>query len=163
MEPFSIVGHGKTERAWDNLASGTHRKPSAPRGIAYFARALGVRCPACGKGPAMNSWFSMHERCPRCGFALERDDGYRSGAMAANLVGTELAVTMLLLIGGVMTWPGVPWNWFSVVGIVAAVVFPLAFYPLSRTLWVALDLTFRPPEAADFGFVEGPVVLDKAA
>jgi len=114
------------------------------------ARALRLRCPVCGEGHAMGSWFRMYDRCPHCNFALERDDGYRSGAMAANLVGTEVIVTALLLIGGITTWPQVPWNYFWIVGIVAAAVFPLAFYPLSRTLWVAMDLLFHAPEPADF-------------
>jgi hypothetical protein len=152
MEPVPITRptrNGKVE-AMGGLQTPHGRQPRARRGLALFARALLLRCPACGQAPAMVSWFRMHERCPHCSFALERGEGYRSGAMAANLVGTELVLTLLLLIGGIVTWPAVPWDWFWGVGIVAAAVLPLAFYPLSRTLWVAMDLTFHPAEAADF-------------
>ena len=31
-------------------------------------------------------------------------------------------------------------------GLIAAVVAPFVFYPLSRTIWVALELMLRPAE-----------------
>src|SRR4051794_5175226 len=148
MEPVSIDRSGPHRQFGASARAQQRNRPTERRARVLFARALLLRCPACGQAPAMISWFQMHERCPNCGFALERDDGYRSGAMAANLVGTELVVTMLLLLGGALTWPAVPWDWFWGIGMVAAVVCPLAFYPLSRTLWVAMDLTFHPAEDA---------------
>ena len=36
-----------------------------------------------------------------------------------------------------------------VIGLVAAVVAPLAFYPFSRTIWSAIDLILRPPDRTE--------------
>ncbi len=45
------------------------------------------------------------------------------------------------------TWPDTP---FAVwVGIALAVFMPVAFYPFSRTSWLAWDVSFRPTEPGD--------------
>jgi hypothetical protein len=43
----------------------------------------------------------------------------------------------------VSIWPIV------VVGLSAAVVAPLVFYPFSRTIWSAIDLVLRPQDRAE--------------
>jgi hypothetical protein len=40
-----------------------------------------------------------------------------------------------------MLWGGIP----------LMLITPIAFFPLSRTLWIALDLVFRPAEPHDEG------------
>ena len=47
-----------------------------------FLRALALRCPWCGKGPVLASWFRLRERCGACGLRLER--GERSDDWIAN-------------------------------------------------------------------------------
>jgi hypothetical protein len=81
---------------------------------------------------------------------LEREEGYFSGAMAVDLVATEVIITASLLAAGLMTWPNTPWEllWKTSIGV--ALVLPIALYPFSRTMWVAFDLMFRPPTPKDF-------------
>src|SRR5688572_5986149 len=66
------------------------------RVLVLFARAVLLRCPVCGGGDILASWFRTKPRCPTCGFALEREEGYSSGAMAVNLIATELVLTAVL-------------------------------------------------------------------
>jgi hypothetical protein len=77
--------------------------------------------------------------------------------MAVNLIATEVILTTILVALLLVSWPlGATWPmapqvqvvWFA--AIAAALLLPLATYPLSRTLWVAFDLVFRPPTPADF-------------
>ena len=116
-----------------------------------FARALRLRCPNCGGGPLFVSWFKLAESCPRCGLWLERDDGYFLGAMAINLVVGESIPIIAILVTWFLTQPAVPWQLMEYGGMLAAVALPLLFFPHSRTLWLALDLTFRPVETPEIG------------
>ena len=103
----------------------------------------------------MRSWFKMAERCPTCGLALER--GERSdfwiGAYVFNLAFGEGIAFGVLVIWMVATAPNQPWTEIEVVGLVLAVLLPLMFFPFSRTLWLAWDLSFRPAEPGDVGGV----------
>jgi hypothetical protein len=68
----------------------------------------------------------MRDRCPVCGMRLAR--------------GEE----------GFSQWPSPPWDLLWYRGAVVMVVIPVLFYPVSKTLFLAFDLTFRPPSPEDF-------------
>jgi hypothetical protein len=89
----------------------------------------------------------MKERCPRCGFKFEREEGFFLGAYTVNLAIAEglllvLAIVPLIVLlsanPDMSVWP------ILVIGLVAAVLAPLVFYPSSRTIWSAIDLVLRP-------------------
>jgi len=50
----------------------------------------------------------------------------------------------------VATLPDAPWTWLQYGGPALMIVFPIFFYPFSKTLFLAFDLIFRPPTAEDF-------------
>ena len=50
----------------------------------------------------------------------------------------------------VLTWPTPPWTIIMIVSILAMILFPLFFYPFSRTIWYALDLYFQPVQKREF-------------
>lgn len=81
----------------------------------------------------------MVDACGNCQMRFERGDGYWLGSMALNLAVTELFFVAALVVLLVATWPDVPWTTvlFSVVAV--NIVVPLAFYPFSRTIWVAVE------------------------
>jgi uncharacterized protein (DUF983 family) len=122
----------------------------APRGVRrlarLFGRALRLRCPSCGGRGLFASWFRMRERCPSCGLALERGErsDYWLGAMMFNLVVAELLFVAVLLAILIISWPHVPWDFLQFGGVALMVVFPVLLYPLSKTIWLAFDLAFRP-------------------
>lgn len=119
------------------------------RALTMVARALARRCPLCGKGPLFTSWFTIRESCPGCGFFVEREEGYFTGAMALNLVVAELLFVAGFVASIILTWPTVPWH-LMYGWLVVAVVAPVAFYPFSKTLWLAGELFLHPPEAWEF-------------
>ncbi|HET9425456.1 MAG TPA: hypothetical protein VFO55_08800 [Gemmatimonadaceae bacterium] len=91
----------------------------------------------------------MKERCPRCNLALNRGEkpDFWLGAYAINLVIAEgfaafVGITMLW-----MTWPD--YVAAQVTAMALAITMPVFFYPFSRVLWLAWDLTFRPNEEGD--------------
>ncbi len=124
---------------------------SPKRIVLLFWRALRRRCPNCGSGGLWESWFRMRTSCPRCGLQLERgEQGYIVGAQMFNIVAAELLFAAIFVGVLVATSPDVPWSWLQWGGPALMVVFPLAFYPFSKTIFLAFDLTFRPPGPGDF-------------
>jgi uncharacterized protein (DUF983 family) len=112
-------------------------------------RGMTRRCPLCGSGGLFRRWFWIVDRCPRCGFRLERIEGHWLGALGMNTVVSFTAVLVGVVVAFLLTWPDGS-TAAGVVGVVlVAVVVPLAFYPYSKTLWSAIDLAMRPLEPED--------------
>lgn len=111
-------------------------------------RGLIRRCPRCGGGKLFRTWWSMRDRCPRCGLRFVREEGYFTGVYLVNF-GVTLAVLFVLCmalalwLGGNPDTPAVP---FLVGGAAIAVLVPVLFYPFARTIWAALDLAMTPME-----------------
>ena len=79
------------------------------RAARLLGRALLLRCPSCGRASALRSWFSMRERCPVCGFRLDRgEEGYFLGSLLFNLIAAEAVFGVGLLLVIVWTWPNPP-------------------------------------------------------
>src|SRR5581483_11114840 len=116
-----------------------------------FIRALALRCPHCGGGPLLDSWFRLKSHCPTCGLALERNEGedYFLGGMMFNIVLAEVVYALAIVVWIIATWPTPPWTLIQYVGIPAMAAMPFLFYPLSKTIWLAFDLAFRPVEPGD--------------
>lgn len=95
----------------------------------------------------------MRERCPTCGLALER--GERSdfwiGAYVFNLAIGELLGIGIPIIWMIASSPNQPWTAIEITAAVLCVALPFLFFPFSRTLWLAWDLSFRPSEPGDAG------------
>ena len=88
----------------------------------------------------------MKETCPSCGLLFEREPGYWVGAVIINT--TIVFATFLVVFGGLViaTWPDVPWVIVLIVTAIANVTVPVVLYPLSKTIWMALELSWHPLE-----------------
>lgn len=127
------------------------------RAILLLGRALRLKCPNCGGGDLFASWGKLRQRCPECGLWLERGEGdYYLGAYVVALI----AVEMLFAIGFVtvllITWPDPPWDAIQWVGALVLTVSVIVCYPFSKTIWLAVDLLFRPPTLDDLS-ADGPI------
>lgn len=111
-------------------------------------RALRRHCPRCD-GEAFDGWFTMRDHCPRCGLRFEREPGYWVGAVIINTA--IIFATFLVVFGGliVLTYPDVPWGLVLAITIGANVVVPIVVYPLSRTIWLALEMSWHPLEPGE--------------
>jgi uncharacterized protein (DUF983 family) len=82
------------------------------------------------------------KRCARCGLSFEHEEGYWVGAMTVAIV-VVLALSIVAMGAiAIVTWPEIPVLEVVLVGVIANIVFPIAFYPFSKTLWVAIDLAW---------------------
>jgi uncharacterized protein (DUF983 family) len=120
------------------------------KAIVLLSRALTLRCPACAARPLFRRWVQVLPACPGCRLKLERDEGHFLGAIFFNLVASELLWIIGLAASIILTWPNPPWTLITVVSVIAMVLFPIFFYPFSRTLFYALDLYFQPVQKKEF-------------
>jgi uncharacterized protein (DUF983 family) len=125
------------------------------RALRLMGRALRLRCPNCGSAGLWQSYFRIRERCPGCGIRLERgESGYIVGAATFNIIVAELSF-MAVFIGVLFaTWPSPPWALLQWGGLAMMVVMPIAFYPFSKTTFLAFDLVFRPRGYEDLESIE---------
>ncbi len=111
-----------------------------------LGRALRHRCPRCGASGVFASWFTLRDDCPSCGLRFEREEGYWIGAMIINTAIT-FALFLVLFIGGILlTWPDPEWGWILGVTVGTNLLLPILFYPLSKTLWSAMEMRWHPLE-----------------
>lgn len=120
-----------------------------PSFLRLMARGFTRRCPLCGCFRIFRTYFKIHDRCPRCQFPLKRVEGHEIGALGMNTVVTFGLMLIVIVVGLVVTYPGVPALRLGIAAGAVAVVVPIAFYPLSWTVWAAIDLAMRPVEAGD--------------
>lgn len=122
--------------------------PSRP---VLLLRGLTRRCAWCGDRRAyFTGWFKREERCRNCGHGYRRgDSAFELGAVTANIILTfgTILVTILLLVA--FTAPDVPIGLVTIVTATLGLLGPAVFYPISFTLWQAIDLWMRRPTAAE--------------
>lgn len=113
-----------------------------------LGRALLLRCPRCGSGGLLRSWFTLQARCPRCALPLERGEehDYWLGGYTLNLVAAELLLALLMTVIVVVRWPDVPWRFLQYGGVVLVILAPIVLFPFSRVVWLAIDLILRPQQ-----------------
>jgi uncharacterized protein (DUF983 family) len=126
-------------------APASRRSPAKePSAATAVVRGLTRRCPRCGSGRLFRRWLRIRDRCPRCGLRLEREEGGFLGAMTINYTVTTLVWVAMLVVWLVVDLPGIHLAALTIASIAVVGLFPLAFYPFSKTIWAAVDyLVYR--------------------
>ena len=78
------------------------------------------------------------------------EEGYWLGAYFFNLMAVETVFSVWVVGFLLWTWPSPPWQLFQATTVVLMLVVPFAFFPFSKTLFLAFDLWVRPPGEDDF-------------
>jgi hypothetical protein len=88
----------------------------------------------------------LQERCSHCSLPLQRGEAhdYWLGGMMFNIALAELLAVIAVASSVLATWPDVPWNviWVGATALMFAT--PFLLWPVSRIVWLAFDLVFRP-------------------
>ena len=127
------------EAAAQRAAAGD-TEPRVP-GWTLLRRALGRRCPRCGRGAIFASYFRMNPQCSECGAVFWVDKGEWLGAFAidwACATGTAIVVWMALEVA----FTKLPQILEIAIISVCVMVSLFATFPWSRSFWtVFLYLT----------------------
>jgi uncharacterized protein (DUF983 family) len=111
-----------------------------------FVRGLRKRCPRCGADEIFKSFWALQDNCHNCGYRFEREEGYWVGAIIINTAVTEtlfLAVFLTILFASL---PDIRWLHLLATALLLNGLFPVVFFPYSKTIWMALNLYFNPAD-----------------
>lgn len=112
-------------------------------------RGLTRRCPLCASPEIFTSWFRQRDRCPRCNYPTTRVDDQWIGALGMNTIVSFVLLFGVIAVGFGVTYPDPPVGTLLTVTVGIAAVFPVVFFPISKSLWSAIDMAMRPPEPSD--------------
>jgi len=124
----------------------------APPPLTYtriVARGFTRRCPLCGSRGIFTSWFQQADRCPRCNYPTTRVDDQWIGSLGLNVIVSFTLLVATIGIGFTVTYPDPPVGVLLVIAVGVAAAFPVFFFPISRSLWSAIDMAMRPVEPSD--------------
>ena len=83
---------------------------------------------------------------PSVGSASSGRRGTGSEALVINTA-VVFGSFLVLFVGGMLLfWPDVPWGALAAVTLGTMAILPILFYPVSKTLWMALELSWHPLE-----------------
>ena len=122
------------------------------RNATVLIRGLLLRCPHCGKGKLFRRFFTMHDRCPVCGWRYEREEGYWTGAIAVNLVVTELLIALVAVpLAIVLAMNNQPITLLVAIGLPLPFVLPFLFFRHAKSLWMSIDFMVHPVDVEERG------------
>lgn len=127
-----------------------------PSTTVLLARGATMRCPACGSRGLFRRWVEIVDDCPHCGLHFERIEGHWIGALGINTIVSFGAILVCLVVGLIITLPDGPIVPLIIVTVAVAVIVPLAFFPVSRTLWTGIDIAMRPLDAFELDWTKLP-------
>lgn len=106
-------------------------------------RALRLRCPLCGARGIWRAFGQLVDRCPGCGYAFEREEGYWTGGLIINYAIAVTALAAILAAGWARYGAALP-TWVTVLAAATMIVLPTVGYPWSKTLWMIVDFKINP-------------------
>ena len=129
--------------------SGQHN--TLPSKGTMISRSLLRRCPNCGHHRAwFINWFKQGDRCVGCGVKRTRDtEGHELGSMTIASMINIILIMVAMGVAIALTAPDVPVLTLYIVLASAALVFPVLTWPVTHTLWMAIDLAARPMDAEE--------------
>jgi uncharacterized protein (DUF983 family) len=122
--------------------------------IVLLWRSVRLKCPHCGGGRILASWFRLKPQCPSCGLRFDRgeDEDYYLGGMMFNIALAEAIFAIVFVTTLVVMWPDVPWDNLEYILVGAMIAAPILLYPVSRVMWLAFDLLLRPMTPAEMAW-----------
>ncbi|MEP6743293.1 MAG: DUF983 domain-containing protein [bacterium] len=102
-----------------------------------FSRAIRLRCPACGKSSLIERLFHIKHHCPSCRSLFKREEGFFVGAILANVITTEIVILVVCLFSLLVL--DASYETVLIALFVLALLFPIAFFHHSWSLWLAFD------------------------
>lgn len=126
--------------------------PIATSAAARIRSALRLRCPACGERGVLRSWITLASVCPHCGLRPDRGEpDHFLGGYVINLGIAEAVAAVLWVLLLWWRWPSPNWDVMQWAAAALVVLTPIALYPFTRLLFLAIDLTAQPRRPGDFG------------
>ncbi len=111
-----------------------------PSRFKMLRRGFTGRCVICGASRLSPAWIRVAPRCKRCNFPIERNEGHFVGAVGMNTIVTFGTILITALVGAGLTAPDVPVGKLSIITVAVGLSVSIFFFPISKTLWSAVDV-----------------------
>tara|TARA_B110000438_G_C15564484_1_gene542579 strand:- start:218 stop:604 length:387 start_codon:yes stop_codon:yes gene_type:complete len=108
-----------------------------------LARGATGCCPNCGGRKLFGSGMKLINRCPTCQITFEQSPGHWIGSVGVNTVLSGFLLLLTILITTLALWPDLKVLPMLIPALTVASTAPLFLYPLSQTLWTAIDIVIR--------------------
>jgi uncharacterized protein (DUF983 family) len=112
-------------------------KRERPSIINTLLRCLRLRCPVCGLSSIVERPFKIKHHCPSCDALFMREAGFFVGAILINIVTTEFVILAIYILFLVVL--GLDYEVILTTLFIAALLFPVAFYHHSWSIWLGFD------------------------
>lgn len=91
------------------------------------------RCPSCGRGSIMKTWFRAHETCPTCAARFERGEGTWIGS---TVFGYAIVATVGIG-GGILLIAFDAYSYGRLLAVLAlSALLTVAVFPLQKIAWI---------------------------
>lgn len=105
--------------------------------VKVLLRSLALQCPACGESSIIRKPFHIKHHCEACRSLFKREEGFFVGAILANVMTTEFVILVASLVSLIII--GADYEKVLVGLFVLALIFPVAFFHHSWSLWLGFD------------------------
>lgn len=95
------------------------------------------------------SWYRRRDRCPTCNFPTNRVEDQWIGSYGLHIVVSFVLLFAVIVLGFAVTYPDPPIGVLMAISLATAVFVPVLLYPISASLWSAIDLAMRGPDIDD--------------
>ena len=100
----------------------------------------------------VRGWLRLADRCPSCGLRPDRGEpDHFLGGYVVNLGVAEFLAAVLWAAWLGAAWPDPSWALMQWSAAVLVIAMPVALYPFTRLVFLAIDLNFQPTRPGDFG------------
>ena len=117
----------------------TMSKPAESKLVTLLRGATGS-CPACGFRRIFKTGMRLQLKCPSCEISFDRSPGHWVGAVGINTIISMFALLVTIVLSTLLLWPDLKVLPMLLPALIVGFVSPVVFYPISQTLWTAIDL-----------------------
>ena len=100
-------------------------------------------CPSCGARKLFGSRMRLSGKCPSCKMDFDGPPGHWVGSVGMNTILCVILLLLTIVVSTLLLWPNLKVIPMLLPALIVGFVSPIFLYPISQTLWTAIDLVIR--------------------
>lgn len=100
-------------------------------------------CPSCGARKLFRSRMRLSGKCPSCRMDFDGPPGHWVGSVGINTILCVILLLLTIIVSTLLLWPDLKVIPLLLPALIVGLVSPILLYPISQTLWTAIDLLIR--------------------
>ena len=100
-------------------------------------------CPSCGSRKLFGSGMRLSGNCHSCKMDFDGPPGHWVGSVGMNTILCVISLLLTIVVSTLLLWPDLKVVPMLLPALIVGFVSPILLYPISQTLWTAIDLIIR--------------------